>query len=45
MKPCGHRLKEEHFKTIRKFARQWKVKEAEALRMIIERAGEKLIHL
>ena len=37
MKPCGHRLEEAHFTKIRKVARRLKIKEAEALRRIIEK--------
>lgn len=38
LKPCGHRIADEHFTKIRKLARKWKVGEAEALRLIIEKA-------
>lgn len=37
LKPCGHRLEEAHFTKIRKVARRLKLKEAEALRKIIEK--------
>lgn len=35
-KPCGHRLYDAHFIKIRAVARKKKVKEAEALRKMIE---------
>lgn len=38
LRPCGHRLADKHLMKIRQLARKWKVKEAEALRMIIELA-------
>ena len=37
LKPCGHRLEEAHFTKIRKVARRLNIKEAEALRKIIEK--------
>lgn len=36
LKPCGHRIEESHNIIIRFWARKWRVKEAEALRKIIE---------
>lgn len=36
LKVSGHRLDDKHNVIIRKFAKKWKVKEAEALRRIIE---------
>jgi hypothetical protein len=38
LKPCGHRLEDKHFTKIRQLARKWKVKDALALRKIIEAA-------
>lgn len=35
-KVCGHRLEDKHFVIIRKYSRAWHVKEAAALRRIIE---------
>lgn len=36
LRPCGHRLEEKHFAKIRSKARSWGIKEAQALRRIVE---------
>lgn len=38
LKVCGHRLEPRHFIKISKLARKWRIKDAEALRRLIEQS-------